>query len=283
MDARQPVALVSGSNRGREELERALAFITRVDEDAAGELMALEFGTGIFDPERPLVWDSNYVRIERVADLEAAALAELVEPLFAQRGLAHRQLVVPETPKRGLQSGFEALGWRAVHELVMVSRRPPEPQPHPVEEASFEELRGPVREVELMEPPGVADPAVVPALVDQLAGRDERVAAATAEHRFVVRADGMPVAWCRLYAGDGIGQVEQVTTHPHHRNRGYARAVVSAAVAASRDRGDELTFLVALADDWPQQLYRRLGFEPVGVSTRFRRTPQRQRDSSVPS
>jgi ribosomal protein S18 acetylase RimI-like enzyme len=155
----------------------------------------------------------------------------------------------------------------------MVTRRPPELQAHRVEEVSFEELRGFVREVEFMEPPGVADPAVVPVLVDQLAGRDERVAAATAERRFVVQVDGVPVAWCRLYAGDGIGQVEQVTTHPHHRNRGYARAVVSAAAAASYDRGDELTFLVALADDWPQQLYRRLGFEPVGVLTRFRRVP----------
>ena len=111
---------------------------------------------------------------------------------------------------------------------MALSRRP-EPPAHPVTEVSFAELRGPVRDVALIEPPGAADPAIVPDLVDQLMSGDELVAAATAERRFVVRADGAPVAWCRLYAGDGIGQVEQVMTHPAHRNRGYARAVVSAA------------------------------------------------------
>ena len=57
----------------------------------------------------------------------------------------------------------------------------------------------------------------------------------------------------------------------------------SAAVAVSREQGNELTFLVALADDWPQELYRRLGFEPAGLIHRFRRPARGQRRSSVPS
>ena len=265
------------------ELQAALRFLARLDDAVAGERISLPFGTALFDPARPLVWDANYVRVERV-DLDAGSLIELVDPLFAERELAHRQAVVPdEAEGRALQPGFEALGWLPVHEQVMASARLPDPPRDGVEEISFEELRGAVRDVEILEPPGGASPAIASALADQLASRDELVAAATSERRFVVRRAAVPVAWCRLYAGEGIGQIENVTTRPDHRNRGYGRAVVSAAAAASRERGDALTFLVALADDWPRELYRRLGFEPVGTLHRFRLVPDAQRASSVPS
>ena len=44
-------------------------------------------------------------------------------------------------------------------------------------------------------------------------------------------------------------------------------------MGASVERGDQLTFLVALVDDWPREMYRRLGFEAVGVVHRFRLSP----------
>ena len=62
----------------------------------------------------------------------------------------------------------------------------------------------------------------------------------------------------------GSGQVEDVATLREARQRGLARAVVSAAIAASREAGHEHTCIAAVADDWPQLLYARLGFEPVG-------------------
>jgi hypothetical protein len=36
------------------------------------------------------------------------------------------------------------------------------------------------------------------------------------------------------------------------------------ALAASRAAGNELTFLLANRDDWPKELYRKLGFDEVG-------------------
>jgi hypothetical protein len=45
--------------------------------------------------------------------------------------------------------------------------------------------------------------------------------------------------------------------------------LVLRAAAESRAAGNDLTFLVADADDWPQRLYERLGFETVGRYGRF--------------
>jgi ribosomal protein S18 acetylase RimI-like enzyme len=54
-----------------------------------------------------------------------------------------------------------------------------------------------------------------------------------------------------------------------YRGRGLARALVVHAAAGSRAAGNDLTFLVADADDWPQRLYERLGFETIGRYARF--------------
>jgi len=176
------------------ELDAALRFLARVDDAVAGELVQLGWGTGVFDRARPLVWDGNYVRAELTAELEAAYLAGSAEPLFAERGLAHRMAVVPdEREGKRLAPGFEALGWRRAHEVVMVSRIQPTAPRHQVEQVSVAGLRQARREVELAEPPGDADPARV-AVSGPLAR--SRVGGAAREDVF-----GRPsgVEFCRIF------------------------------------------------------------------------------------
>ena len=49
--------------------------------------------------------------------------------------------------------------------------------------------------------------------------------------------------------------------------------VVRAAIAAARERGDDLVMIMADADDWPQRLYERLGFQTVDRYRTFTRKP----------
>jgi predicted GNAT family acetyltransferase len=55
-----------------------------------------------------------------------------------------------------------------------------------------------------------------------------------------------------------------VYTIPQARGRGYARALVSHAAAEAWKAEHELSFIVADDNNWPKQLYRRIGFEPLG-------------------
>ena len=57
------------------------------------------------------------------------------------------------------------------------------------------------------------------------------------------------------------------------RERGHAKAIVLAAVAAAQAAGDATIFLTADAADWPQLMYAKLGFEEVGDLTILRRRP----------
>jgi predicted GNAT family acetyltransferase len=95
-------------------------------------------------------------------------------------------------------------------------------------------------------------------VIDQLAEGKRVLAAAIDVRLFGARADGEIGAYCELYSLGGTGQIENVLTLERHRNRGLA-------LATSRAAGNDLTFLLANRDDWPKELYRKLGFEEVGL------------------
>jgi ribosomal protein S18 acetylase RimI-like enzyme len=102
-------------------------------------------------------------------------------------------------------------------------------------------------------------------VIRELAEGKQVLASAIDVRFFGARADGEIGAYCELYSVEGTGQIENVLTLERHRGRGLARALVLRALAASREAGNELTFLLANRDDWPKKLYRKLGFDEVGL------------------
>ena len=89
------------------------------------------------------------------------------------------------------------------------------------------------------------------------------------EHRagarfFCARVGGEIVSVCELYLDGEVAQIEDVNTLEEFRDRGLGRAVVQAAIDAAVSRVSELVFIHALEDDWPKQLYAKLGFDPIG-------------------
>ena len=77
-------------------------------------------------------------------------------------------------------------------------------------------------------------------------------------------------SFCELYADDsGTAAIRSVATLAQYRRAGLARATVSRALARSRALGHDLTFLRAVHDDWPKNLYGKLGFDAIGMIYRF--------------
>ena len=164
-----------------------------------------------------------------------------------------------------LEPQFRDLGWNVRRHIWMAQLRQPERTPDLslVEEVGEDELR-PGRTAEILRYPWGTD-EVARQLLDA-----KLLIAKRAETRFFgVRVDGEIVSWTDLYVAQGVGQVEDVTTKAEHRGKGYASAVVLRAAAEARTAGADLVFLVADADDWPKELYRRLGFDTIGRLTKF--------------
>jgi ribosomal protein S18 acetylase RimI-like enzyme len=102
-------------------------------------------------------------------------------------------------------------------------------------------------------------------LARQLIELDRRLADAIDVRHYAAFVEGEVAAYAALYLEGAVAQIEDVATLPAHRGQGLARAVVLHAVSEARRAGAELVFLVADGADWPQELYRRLGFDAIGA------------------
>ena len=250
-------------------VERAFEFMRRGDIRGSVE-EPWEFGTAAFTPELPLRRDSNYLLLERDAPVDRiVAAAE-----DAQGRLRHRMIYVPNE-QRGEQlvADFERLGWESDRSIVMVLQRARE---QPVDTSIVDE----VGEPDLRDPRRLDSrqyPWATPELVEQLLAAQRSIPIET--RYFAVRVDGEPVSFTNLYLDGDTAQVEAVATLEAHRRRGYAKAVVARAVDEAEAAGAAWIFLVADAEDWPQEMYRKLGFEGVGYYWRFSRAAEPSRSS----
>lgn len=261
----------TASERARgADAARIRALTRAVDESLADRVVPWAFGSALLSPGLPLVWDLNLLRVERPPrQLAAHRLAAAADDALGGVGLAHRTLELssPSLTTR-LARPLGRRGWKQEDLLAMALRRQPDRAParFAIHDANFPELRE----------------AMVTYLMSESFGRDPETrrqllaAAARAERfpgtrRLAVWRRGAPAAWCRLYLHEGIAQIEEVITHPAHRGRGCARALVLSAAELARDAGAELVFLLADAGDWPWRLYERLGFRTIDVHQRLRR------------
>jgi RimJ/RimL family protein N-acetyltransferase len=78
--------------------------------------------------------------------------------------------------------------------------------------------------------------------------------------------------WCELRSEGGVAQIEDVEVLMVHRGRGLGRAIVQHALDEGL-HGGNLVFLEALADDWPRELYAKLGFVVVGKRDFYTKLP----------
>jgi ribosomal protein S18 acetylase RimI-like enzyme len=241
----------------RDELSRAYDFLARGDMGGT-RVQTSPFGRAVYTDELPHRLDGNYLWIDRIGEPE-----ELV--VEAER-LERRLIFVPD-PAIGdeLAPWFREHGWRVDRHVVMAQLREAEREADLsiVREVSEPELREARKRVLANEP--WAKPEVLEQIFRAKALIGERVRT----RFFAAEVEGELVSYSDLYEDGADAQVEDVGTVPEHRDRGYASAVVLAAIEAARADGAEFVFLVADASDWPKELYRRLGFDELGHYTKF--------------
>ncbi len=108
--------------------------------------------------------------------------------------------------------------------------------------------------------------------LEQLLEAAARERRARGERRLAIAGpSGELLAMTKLYADGCTAQVEDVYTVPEARGRGFARTLVSHAIALTRRRGNEVILITADDNDWPKHLYARLGFRPAAVRWAFHR------------
>ena len=210
------------------------------------------------------VYDANYLSVDGAA---AAAEVLAAEADRAMEDRAHRRISV-EGGGAGLADELAGLGYDLATHLVLAHGRPPDR----LVDTSM------MREVPLtaLLPARTASTLAEPwgdrSIADQLNGIKRRIEAAVPTRWFAALADGEVAGYCELRELGGVAQIEDVEVLEPYRGRGLGRAVVQHALEAALRRND-VVWLEALADDWPRELYAKLGFQPVDRRDVYTRLP----------
>jgi ribosomal protein S18 acetylase RimI-like enzyme len=239
------------------EHRRALAFERATYARAAEH----PWGLSLRDPRFRRAHMLNQLWVTATSGVTAA---ELVAELDALQGDVPDRVAFLEDDPLGaaLAPELQDRGFACEPHLYMALRRPRDRAPAPglAREATPAEHAALEAAVTRQYPHG-SDPAVVA----DLSGARAALRDAVERSLLVIGpAGGTPAAHASLLCGDGVAQLEDVATLTAARGRGLARAVCSLALESAA--GAELTFLVADAEDWPRELYAKLGFDPVGRS-----------------
>lgn len=252
------------------ERDRAVAFLREVYRRRVERVERYPWGELAATPSLPLVYDANLALVDGW-DGDARELQSELERVQKAAGFHHRKAVLPgEELADRLWAGVLGLDWPLRDRFLLMAHRhrPDRPADPAIEVVSVGEAdwaHG--RQAMLGLEPWGGDAEVVRQLVEL----DRRLAAAMSVRHLAAVVGGEIAAYAALYVEGGVAQVEDVATLPQHRGRGLARAVVLQALEQARAAGAELVFLVADESDWPQELYRRLGFAPIGVEHVFGR------------
>jgi GNAT superfamily N-acetyltransferase len=251
------------------DFARAAAFEEKLRDAAVERVVETRFGPALFNDTYRDLWMLNVLRVEQAAPGSAAELAEEAERVQAE--LPHRRVLVLDSDAGArVAPGFAELGWKTDRFVFMVLKRPPvrpgdTSAVAEVEAGELADLRVAIAREQL--------PDMTPEALAQLRESSTIFEKPGRARHFAVRAEGRVVSATDLFSDGRTAQVEEVATLPEFRGRGYASAVVQRAVDEALATGHDFVFLTADVDDWPKELYRRLGFDEVGMEWAFLKNP----------
>ncbi len=233
------------------------------------------WGFSILNPSIPLVWDANHLHVTDPG-LGAAEIVSLADEILGDAGMSHRSVDFFDVEAgAAIAAEIERLGWEVGRTVDMVLEGEPGAARSDLEitrerQDDIEGLRRSLIRGDLEH----LDSTKGETMVAQLLEWGHRLGRAGGDLWFAARGeDGSLASSCRLLGGGGVGQIEEVGTVRAAREKGLGGAVTAAAAQFSRSRSDDLTFITALADDWPRAMYERMGFRPVSTVWTFRRKP----------
>jgi N-acetylglutamate synthase-like GNAT family acetyltransferase len=253
------------SSRDGDELRAFFGLERRLLELLSTRVVRCTHGVAYLDDDFPTRYYSNFLLADRgLEDATADFLIEEADEVLEDR--AHRRIRVRdegEVPERSAEM-FAQRGFEASREVVMRHARSPDRAgPLAVEELPFDGVSSLI--LETYEEDAASD--------QDFTQQHRKFERAIGARFFASRVDGELAGLCELHRNGVDAMVENVVTLERFRGRGVARSIVLRAIEAARDAGAARVFIVADDEDWPKELYARLGFDAIGQERIFTKAP----------
>jgi ribosomal protein S18 acetylase RimI-like enzyme len=254
--------------------------------DLTRRAVATDYGFMALGNERLEAGGATFIRntsVPRIRDANQVVAATAAAPAEIERLLARADREYADCPHRQFRLDFTASpefearlaleGYERKDTLVMLLEGEPAgaAKPHdirPVESEADWQAYSSLHEIDWREYaekiPGGADMAVAEQMM-----RTRRAKTPPVRY-WLAWADGQPRAYLASWEGTGgVGQVEDLFTHPEFRHRGLATALIHHGVAEARKEGAGPVVIVADTADTPKRMYAAMGFRPVSISRTY--------------
>jgi GNAT superfamily N-acetyltransferase len=244
--------------------DRALELQRGLDESLAGRVEPTPWGAALYRDDFPRVTDLNLLVVHPGADsLDAPLLLEEAERL--QQTLPHRAIRVDDPVAAArLAPEFAGRGWIVSRTALMTLRRHPD---RPIDTSG-------VTEVELERVRAARHAAI------RRVHRDLDVAAEALEvgglqhpqapvRAYAALVGNEVAAYCLLRIHEDGAKLVEVQALARSQGHGVGRAAIWAAASAARREKANPIFVECEHSDWAKTVYRRLGFDEVGLVHRF--------------
>lgn len=248
-----------------DELFRAVIEFLRIWREQAPTRVSTSWGTIYRDDRFPAIHHANLGWVTSLPDQGSAKILADLATAFRGTSVAHQSLLF-EDPAEAytVQDELVRQGFRPMAELAMAKVGLPACIVNPEVE---------IRAAE--EDPGAADFRVLKIateaavgyrqeVVDQLWGFWHERSRRVGMRPFVAYLNGAPAGTISLWARGAFAWIDDVATHPDFRLRGVARTMIFEACRRAASARCEWVLLTADWFDTPKEMYKTLGFEPVG-------------------
>ncbi len=243
-------------------LSRALEHERALLDGAATEIVKTQFGSIVLNTDHLNALSHNFARVDH--DVPPGDLLLQLDRVFDEVGVAFRVISIDDKSLvDALAPALQEDNYELSSDLYMALIDAPTRQPGiEAEIVTFDEAR-----------PGIEG-------FWRHMGKSEEGARRLTDRAITyqqccelaysaVRIDDAFVSRCVLYRRGATAQIDEITTDPLFEGRGYGTAVINTATDHARKQGCDFIFLLTEADDWPQHLYRRLGFRDIGQTYCF--------------
>ena len=248
---------------GHDAAARARALAVSLPLRRAAQVRDVPGGHAVLDPDFPHSRDDNRLLLTGAVgadDVEALAAAVARDAGWPAQAatLLHpaAEPVADELARRGwtVSPTLHMARWAPFPEHApALAEQVPQTAVHPLWDRTWRRELG-------------ASAGDLTEVVDQLIGREHRTGRVVRVLDLAVRQDGEVVSAAQLRVDGATAAVESVDTDPGVRGRGYADAVLGAALHRAGAAGCDLVVLEAAAQDWPRHWYARRGFSVAGQS-----------------
>jgi uncharacterized protein (DUF952 family)/ribosomal protein S18 acetylase RimI-like enzyme len=244
---------------------RARALAVSLPVRRAAQTYDVPGGVAVLDPAFPHSRDDNRVLLTGAVD--ADTVEALTAQVAADAGWPSRNATLLHADAGPVDDELARRDWDVSPTLVLAHAGPfptiadglvevvPQVAVHPLWERSWR------REL-------AVTGSALDEVVAQLVGREHRNDRVVQVTDLAVRTDlgdgPEVVAALQLRTDGATAAVDSVLTDPRARRRGYADALLTAALQRAGAAGCDLVVLDAAELDWPRQWYARRGFAAVG-------------------